>query len=359
MLEQAAEGLARQLAQQPTDSNLRAILLESYLYLGDCHLKASQPDKATQAYRNCDQILEKALEQDPKNATLWAELVASYRTLGEHYLKAGQIEKATLAYSQAEKLANRDASGRPPTSQQLRFLCWLSDTYLEANQSDAALEKARQAAALLAKYRSAAATVNAEERYQLDCYLFHIAHRIRRAGQPLEALRLAEEGKQVFQELLQQTPGDHRYALGLFESWEQIGKVYAELDQPDEAAKAWLQGVAVLRKVVEQAPANNEYRRGLGNRYRNLSRHFRGERRLAEAESWLQELEKFCPEDAERLREVSQEYAELATAVGQEREELSPEEQAQQQHYREQSARVAQAATALSPKGRGTAEQAK
>jgi tetratricopeptide (TPR) repeat protein len=177
-------------------------------------------------------------------------------------------------------------------------------------------------------------------------YLWRLAHALRRRGKPADALRLAEESRQLFRRLVAEAPEDMELGFGLYRSWEQIGKAHVALGRPDEALAAWLQGVEVMRRVVERAPSEPIYRRTLAARYLNLSRHLRGEGRLADAAGWLLEKEKLMPADTDNLRELSHEFKQLAAAVGQGRNNLSPAEQAQRERYLEQAKRLADAAAA-------------
>src|SRR5205807_1382001 len=92
-------------------------------------------------------------------------------------------------------------------------------------------------------------------------YLWRLAHALRRRGKPADALRLAEESNEIFRQLVAGTPEHLEFGVGLFLSWEQIGKAHSDLDRPDEALAAWLQGVEVMRRVVAQAPSELSYRR--------------------------------------------------------------------------------------------------
>jgi tetratricopeptide (TPR) repeat protein len=305
-------------------------------------------------YREAVQLFEQVAEgqaeqlaQNPGNAPWRAALAESYRLLAECHQKAGQTAQAARAEHQLVLVLDAVMS-RHTDRERLEMLCQISDNYLDAGQPDAARSTARQAAALLAKIGSPAPGA-AEDRYRLGRHAHRVANALRRAGEPAQALRLAEQSHQILYELVREAPQEHRYGFELYKSWEQVGKAYIALEQPEKAVTAWRQGVEVLRTVVAQAPSVSEYRLALGGRYRNLSRHFAGEKRPAEAETWLREILKLWPQDAERLREVSQEYEKLAAAVGQGRAVLSPAEQAERQHYLEQGARLAREAAAATP----------
>jgi tetratricopeptide (TPR) repeat protein len=322
------------------------------MFLAQCCLELMQGRAADPYYAEAVQQFEQAIEglarqlaQDPTDGYTRTNLVQSARRLAECHLKAGQIDKAALAFGHIEQFVSQDV----PAARQLEFLCLAAGQYWELRQPAAALAKARQAAALLAQDRRAAiGTV--EERFQLNRYLITIARLIRQAGEPAEALRLAEQAKRLFSDLVRQAPKEHRYGFELFQAWEQVGKAYIQLDQPERAVKAWRQGIEVARRVIEQAPTIYQYRVSLGERYLGLSRHSHGKNRLAEAEAWLRELEMLRPDNADTLLTVAQELKKLAEAVGQGCSLLTPAEQAERRHYLDQSDRVATTAAELQAK---------
>ena len=158
---------------------------------------------------------------------------------------------------------------------------------------------------------------------------------------PAKALLLAEQSRNELLDLVRESPSDLRYACGLFKAWEEIGKAHVRLHRPDEAVAAWLQGVEVMRRVIEQAPTSLGYRQMLATRCLGLSHHLRDRGRLAEAADWLLEREKVLPGDALYLRQISQEFAQLAVEVGQYSPELTLMELAERQHYLSLSARPA------------------
>jgi tetratricopeptide (TPR) repeat protein len=215
--------------------------------------------------------------------------------------------------------------------------------YWAAGDTRNAAQAAERAFELLQAQRpgGTASAGIAERRFQWANRAWTVAHTIRRGGLPEKALQLAEQSRDLFVELVRESPKNLQCCVALRGAYEEIGRARSDLGRPDEALAAWVKSVEVMRRVIEQEPVNLYYRQLLAERCLNLSRHLRERGRFAEAADWLLEQEKLLPADAPNLRLASQEFALLAVAVGKGRAELTPAEQAERQRYLRLSERPA------------------
>jgi tetratricopeptide (TPR) repeat protein len=351
---------AAQVSRHPGDLAHISALLKALCALRDKYQVAQQPERAVATGRRAAVVLARSIEDTSGDANASQALAPWVAHLRDSLLQAKAPDALVPVYQSQlrvqEKLVSQQPADPEPTWGLLEVYCALSDLQLDARQPEAALATARRAAGVVTRMDS---SPSRDYRYKQACYFYHVAHRIRRAGAPAEALRLAQESSRLLQKLVHEVPEQHPYALGLFDSWEQIGKAWADLDRPEEATRAWIRGIEVLRGAVEQAPAVTAYRQRLGGRYVRLGRHLSDQGNLAEAESWFLEQAKLWPADAEKLTEVSRELERLAVAVGKGRKELSAEETAERRRYQEQSARVGRAADDARQQGKGAGESAK
>ncbi len=345
--------------QRTSDSYQKAVagrpgLVRFRFHLATYGAQPSTMDRAApfaqETRRALDQIgddLAGAVGDDPAFPPIREELAKYCQliTRSEDWTRdpARLLERCQWCVQAYERLAKESAGDVDLDRQLLGWLIRLEVLQKDYGQAEAALATAGRVTQLLAG--QGATGLSQRDAHDLrGTYLWQLAHEVRRAGKPAEALRLAEESNEVLRRLVAEAPEDLEHGVGLYRSWEEIGRAHVALGRPDEALAAWLHGVEVMRRVVERAPADVKLRSILAGRYLALSRHLRGEGRLADAAGWLREKEKLLPEDADNLRELSREFRQLAAAVSAGRSYLAPAEQAQRDDYLKQARRLERAA---------------
>jgi tetratricopeptide (TPR) repeat protein len=298
LFEQAAQRLAG-LADQYPDSNwIPHALLETYCSLAVCQWKAGLTDQAERTFQARVRPLVALATEHTSDAEMGVNTLASLDRA------AGSLERlkspdCLLVAREIAALADRCADAP------------LRDWMLSAN---------------IAGYSLSASV--------LLC----------RQGCPAEALPQAERSRRLYEALRRAIPDVLEYGHGLSDAWQRIAKARWALGQHDEALVAFRECAAAQRKVVEQAPSIHVYRVQLNRCYGFLVYWggLRGDR--ATVADALLEQEKLWPENSEELMGVSGEFRKLAESVGQSRERLSPEEQAERQRYLAESERIRRAA---------------
>jgi tetratricopeptide (TPR) repeat protein/tRNA A-37 threonylcarbamoyl transferase component Bud32 len=285
-------------------------------------------------------------ERDPTNLPLQHNLASTLSFIAQCHQRAGATEQSLQALGRYGRQLERVAALYSSPASRLKFvdeLCYLATAYLEAGDSRAALERARQAVAALDRV-AAPSDESRPSRETRAAWLPRISHVAHRAGDLPKALALAEEARHLLEGLLRESPDRLDLGYGLWEAWEEISKVHTTADREAEAARARVSGVEVLRELVKRAPDVDLYRSQMGDRCMRLGRYFRGAGQLPEAEKWFLEQEKLWPDNAKALKEVSREFRKLADSMGQGQAEISPEEEAERRRYLAESERTRRAA---------------
>jgi tetratricopeptide (TPR) repeat protein len=309
------ESLTLLAEREPTNPVLRRNLEYKYVALARCHEKGGQPSRRAAAWERYVRFLEGLEKRGSGEESLRPDLEHAYADLAVYYREAGDVQKAARFGQQAFELVE---ARRPKDSPGLGA---------------------------------------ADQRFQWASRAWILAHSIRGGGLPEKALVLAEHSRQIFVDLVRESPQDQRYGIGLYRAYEEVARAHVKLDRPDEALAAYLKSVEVLSRVIEQEPTKLVYHQLLAGRCLSLSHHFRDRGRFSEAADWLLEREKHLPADAANLRLVSQEFTLLAAKVGGGRTQLSPAEEAERQRYLQLSERPASAVPAWVPPPQGTGRQ--
>jgi serine/threonine-protein kinase len=302
--------------------------------------------EAVGPYEVACKAIARLVEDEPTNRGLRQQLEMHYNCLAVCHDKAGQAARRVAAREQyaqfLETLAKREPR-EPDIGLDLGLACGkLAVAYREAFDTPKAERAGRRGFDLLQACRPGG-PVNASTAgrvFRWSIRACSAAHEIRRGGLPEEALELAERARQLFDQLLQESPENPRYAIGLFHAYEELGRAHIALQRPEDARAAWVGGVAVMREAIRREPAKLGYRFTLARRCLNLGRHLRERARLAEAAEWLLEGKQLLPRDTWYGEQVSREFALLAAEVGQGCSELAPAEQEERDRYLRLSART-------------------
>jgi hypothetical protein len=298
--------------------------------------------------RACDHLTA-LVREHPGTEWLRQAQWEAYGALAICHWQAG--DKALAEKVLAEQLRPPEGPPRDLWADQRQELYLLDTlTYIASLQWQAkhphALVLAREAAALADRYADRPFR-DAELSEGVAIRSLKVAAILNQLHQPAESLRQAEQSRRLFAGLRTSAPNVARHGQWLSTAWERIGKARWELGQADEALAGFRESAAVQRQVVEQAPQVPDHRMRLGRCYGRLAywSGLRGDR--AGAAAALVEREKACPRSANDLKDVSSGYRDLAEAVGTGRKALSPQEQAERQHYLAESERTGSIAATL------------
>jgi tetratricopeptide (TPR) repeat protein/tRNA A-37 threonylcarbamoyl transferase component Bud32 len=299
IFEQALPRVAAVLQRQPGRDLMPVFLMEDYCCLVMCHARAGAADSA-----------------------------------------GGLCRKTIAAFVKGV----REQSADPHAS--VSGLAQLSEGLRAAGQLELAREIASEAASVFDRYTAIASQDPGFSRTIAESSLL-LSALFRHLGEPMDSLRHAEIALNRFHDVIKDSPDVSRL-YNLSDAWVAIGKARWDLGQADGAVAALWESVAAERRAVELAPGDHEKRarlsRCLGRLIDCGGGHCGSSATIAKA---LLEQEKLWHDNANELMEVSDEFRKLAAEVGQGKQHLKPEEQAERQGYLDHSTRIKRAAEAI------------
>lgn len=327
-------------SHKPEDRAWRAI---TYAYLVQIHERQGRIDLARQSFGSTFRTWPELVEGPPGlHSTYFLE--NALLDLGWVVIDGGFPEKG--AARRLEKV--RDHLQRlGGGSKYDLFFDLVRVGYLRAETQK--FESARQKAAVLTAAREAASILNRllgrtdlhrNTRCHMACMAFHVSMFLRRGEALDEALRLSERANRTLRDLLHETPGEYYLLNALYRSWQEIAKVRWDLDQTEEALTACRKALEAQRQAFTLSPAMPEAREVLGWCYVQLGRKLCELGRLDEAEACFRERQALWPGDEAKHAEVQQDLRRWAAKVGNDKNNLSPEQRQERQHYRQLCARL-------------------
>jgi predicted Ser/Thr protein kinase len=300
------------------------------------------------------------LEQHPGSYWLYEAQLENYCCLATCHSKAGQ---KTLAEATCREhvqpivtaLIGRRADPEHALSV-VTTLCQLASALRDAKLAATGLPIARQAAVLTSRY-AALPSRDLGLLVRLGECSENLSAVLNQLKDPASSLQQAELVRRLFEEASRAAPRDLRCRATLKTAWMRIGKARWDLGQADEALAAFRESARIQRQIFEAEPSNHAQRVALDRCYSRLVHWGTLKGDWAGVAAALWEREKLWPDDAEKLREISDDFRELAQKAAHGNKQLSAKEQADHQLYLAESKRTAQAAEAVARRT-GNARQA-
>jgi tetratricopeptide (TPR) repeat protein/tRNA A-37 threonylcarbamoyl transferase component Bud32 len=257
--------------QHPEASWLRRALLENYCLLARCHWNAGQTAQALRVIQDHLRDLTTLASKYPFDTAYGVSQLDSLLTVGTFLREAKQPGAALPLGREAARLADQYAVF---PWRNLWFSTWLATRSLQ------------------------------------------IAALLRQLKDPGEALRQAEQGRRLFQELCRTAPDDLGHKAGLSEAWQQIGKARWDLGLAEEALTAFRDSAEVQRQHFERAPTIRINRVNLSRCYDRLADWSLRSGNRTEVAAALRQREQLWPDNAEELKKVAIDFEKLADLVG-------------------------------------------
>jgi tRNA A-37 threonylcarbamoyl transferase component Bud32/tetratricopeptide (TPR) repeat protein len=300
MLEQAGQSLAALSKLNPECDWLREALLENYCVLALCHSKVGRNADATKIVNDDLQPLV-----------------------------------ATFAKQQADPAYGLLL---------LRSLSKAGGLLRESKQPAAALTITRQAAALTLRY---AANSMRDPGFleQLAIESAHLSAILHQLGDATLSLQMAELARDAYEEASRATPDGVDFDESLSNVWMRIGKAHWSLGARDKALAALRESAAIQKRLFEREPSNRASRSRLSSCYDRLVYFGSRGGDLSGAATALLEQEKLWSDAAAELTKTANDFEGLAAwvTVGA-KGQLSPQQQAEKNHYLAESKRIRDAA---------------
>jgi serine/threonine protein kinase len=302
---------------------------------------------AVRLFEEIGRLSAAQFQEYPDRNWLGELLLENYCALALCHTKMGQNAKAQQTYEDHIRALAAQMIEQPNEPDNLlAILLQVAGMLREAKQPAAELPLARRAADLASRY---AAFPSSHVGF-LEHAAFHLLNAsalLNQLGDSAEALRLAEQVRQLFENSCRVAPDDFRCWAALSSAWERIAKSLWSLGQYDKALAAFRESAQAQRHAFDRVPSIRSNREALSRCYERLVYWdgLRGD--WTGAADTLLEREKLWPDNAKELIKVSTDFEELAQQMTRRHQNLSENEQAQRLRFLTESRRTKRAAQAV------------
>jgi serine/threonine protein kinase/tetratricopeptide (TPR) repeat protein len=381
---QAREQLDQLTRTDPAADRYQVELAGAYYQFAYFHHLAGDVTAALPPYEQARGILEQLVRENPDVIDYQSKLAGACTNLGTLYQAVGDGEASLRSYVRAGDLLDKLMQSHPTVSQYQTALASTSHNLGVLQHSRGGPAAARRSfAKAMALDEKLIQSSPGVPRYQDDLAdtCLHLAAVEREAGKPAEALQLCERARAMLEIVVRQHSGSADYQADLAHSYQVIGQVRRDTGELPAAQAVLEQARTLLEKLVREHPkqANyasqlasvlddlgltaaragrlqeacllhrdaigrqrlareaqprvQEYQHRLGNHYQNLATVERQLGRRAEAVAATLERQRLWPKDPALLYEVAGELALCIPLAGQEKSELTAEQQAERRSY--------------------------
>jgi serine/threonine protein kinase len=303
--------------------------------------------QAVGGFEEIGKLLAAHFQEYPDHNWLGELLLENYCALALCHTKMGRNAKAQQIYEDhIRALATRMIEQPNEPDELLPILLEVAGMLREAKQPAAALPLVRRAADLASRYAAVPSShVGFLEHAALR--LLSASALLNQLGESAEALRLAEQARQLLDNSCKANSDDFCCWADLSSAWERIAKSLWNLGQSDKALAAFRESAKAQRQAFDRARSIRGNRQVLSRCYDRLV-HWGGLRRdWTGAGDALLEREKLWPDSAIELLKVSRDFEELAREMTRRAQPLSENEQAQRLRFLAESQRTKRAAQAV------------
>lgn len=324
--------------------------------LGQC-CRALMTDKIDDFYQEAviqfqklNQLLIEALERQKDNPFLLRELVKNGKNLIESHWKVGRYDLAELFMTESLKpLISR--------SRAMPFHSSLVLTLLEFHQSEIAINLSRSntqaareaafAAANLTDQCSAFPWRNKHFSKRLGYFELSLAIQLRKLGDSAEAVRQAEQGRRLLEELSMATPQDLYLQAGVAECWTQVAKAQWNLDQKEPSLAAFRKAVAVRKKIFEHDPGHSYSKNCFSRSLEQLAYWTSLAGNLKESAEAMEESAQLWHSNPEKLQILAKNFESLSQTINKGPLPPGANQQKEKDHYQSRARELSQLAKTI------------
>jgi tetratricopeptide (TPR) repeat protein/tRNA A-37 threonylcarbamoyl transferase component Bud32 len=325
------------------------------LLCGFCCSRLMDGQSSDPYYREAVQLLEQAgdqlanlLETTPTSYDLWGTFKESRCALALCHWKVGDRAQAEKTFASLARHVKREAGerliGELGAVRLLQANRYMAAKLRETGLPAPALALAREAENLVFRYYASVQVRSPDALGTLATEALYVAALLCQLGEPAESLLLAEESRQIYEDLCRRTPDVPLFLSQLSFAWERIGKAHSELKQEDAALVAFQEAVKAQRRAFEITPNVRQERIKLGRCYERLAHCLARQNDWAGVAAAHLEREKLWLADGEELEKIARGLGDLAREMGEAKKHLTPEEEAERERYLKESERIRRAA---------------
>ena len=291
------------------------------------------------------------LKQSPEAEGLWQALVKSHCCLAVCHWKVGNSGQAEKTYHGLRKLlvahAEKNATSPAAAHRLIDAPLLTAATLREAKLPAPALALARESAQICSGFQSFPAHELNGREWLAGAHL-RVATLLCQLKDASSSQLQAELTRSIYQSLSREMPHLPRYFSGLSHAWVRIGKASMEMERADKAVETFREAVRAQRTAFDLTPGNSRIRLDLSRCLDRVAWACGSRQDWAGAAEALLEQEKVWEHHAKELMDISRDFRELAKDMGRNSQQLLTEEKkVEQDHYLEESKRLASKAESL------------
>jgi serine/threonine protein kinase/tetratricopeptide (TPR) repeat protein len=344
---QQARALGERLVQEsPDDPELQDDLARTYMNTGLVQRRLGQRTEALDSHQQAGEIWARLVHFYPTVAKYKLHLAKNYGSIANARYDT-EPDLALRAYGQALNLFIQLTGEHPgvfeyekelaATHHNIGWLLYQNNELAQALQSN---ESARQIREKLVRNTMVSLQNELARSYH------NIGMLQRDAGQAAPALESFQQARAIREQLIQRPPENPFFRSDLGATLGELGQVMAELGRRQDALTVYQQAVKHQQEAVAKAPKIVEFQQRLLEHYLGLAAVQRDLGRSVEANSTLQAFQKSASGQPEVLYKVAHNLALRASRVGGGKENVTPEERAEQRRYGDQVVQALQEAHA-------------
>jgi eukaryotic-like serine/threonine-protein kinase len=276
LLETAKEFYQQFVTERSDDPSLQMQMGTALYRLGNLDIAINQTSQGEQELLRAIDILENLHRAHPDDAKNFHDLIGASNDLAMQYQKKGSFDKAEAMFQDAIRRQEEWNGARQPSTDDLVNLANLYDglgtTFIMSFGRTPKIENAEQPKLRALEIRQAALARNPADFLKSSVLIsnVNITQMYGQANRPGQARPYAEAAVKLAEELSQANPNDPDNQNQLSSSLNNLGAVYALLNDLPESEKAHRRALDVREKLAREHPAVAEYAIARAASYVNL-----------------------------------------------------------------------------------------
>jgi tetratricopeptide (TPR) repeat protein len=326
-LEQGSEARAQVCWQNALDHLEVLLLAEPYdavaaLAAGTCcsRIMANHPTdpffcKAEKLFRRCGDQLTGGLSKTSTTSAVWDAYIENQCSLAACYWRVGKPELGKSTFAElAGRLRNAAGEHLDDEAASQGLLTAYTNLGIRlsiAGFPKAACSLAQDANAVFSRYVAVPGRSH-DALSQFTSYATVTAALLARLGKAEESLRLAEEIRQISEDVCRRAPDAPHLLSRLSLAWERVAKAQVKLNNDQAALAAFEESMKAKLHAFELAPQDRSLRVGLSRCYERWAGCSANQGDLVRAAQMHREREKLWNENGQELSKIAKDFSKFA-----------------------------------------------